>query len=375
MWFPQLQLNKFGPDKIGQGHSHRIGLKAYFHWLISMSILFLISCNLTNSPKNGVYLSLESSANLSAYHRVAILMSDTMGNVQDTLYFDSLSDPSLLKKLPADKYKGNVVKITIKGYLQNTLAYQEVRLYDGKSQQVLSLDIAKTLPKEILPPTNPNTNAPPSSTANLPVNIPVTSPITSPANPLVVPPSAPSIDSIPFDTVLSIRDSVTLESKAYDRDGDLAAYSWDCNGDGIPEDSGAIQGFRATIQFGKRFKDVGQYSCKLSLFDKGKRQTSGTVKIKIELDPPTAIAGLDTTVTVGTKILLHAKGYDGLGSIWVREWKIGSGEFKPVLQQETFILAPTLPTDLTCVLRVMDSDSLYAQDTLMVHVVAPSTLK
>jgi Cadherin-like beta sandwich domain len=92
------------------------------------------------------------------------------------------------------------------------------------------------------------------------------------------------------------------------------------------------------------------------------------VNINVLSDPPVAHAGQDTTVAVETSIRLHAMGSDGFGPVVYREWKIGTGEFMRVPQQETSIPAPATPGDLECILRITDSDGLTALDTMIVKV-------
>lgn len=309
------------------------------------SLLILGACTLNDTTAGGTFLSVEADAQLLSYGRVTVVLGDSIGNMKDTLYDDSLPSLSALKRLPADGYRGGKAEIGINGYHRGVLAYSETRVYDGRSQRVLSLNIAKD-----------------DGPAPVTVTGPDTAKVTVPSA------HAPSFTAYPRDTSMSIRDSVSLASEAYDEDGDLARFAWDCNGDGIPEDSGPLAGYRQKIPYGRRIAAAGKYSCTLTIWDKGGRQARITDSIKVETDPPFADAGKDTTVVAGTRIMLHAMGWDGYGPIVSRSWKIGSEPFAPVLQQETSVLAPLVAGDLVCVLMVMDSDSLTAVDTLMVKV-------
>lgn len=287
------------------------------------------------------YFSLEAAPSLTGFRKVTVQLSDTLGNLKATLYDDSLPSISRLGRLPAGPYRGGYARITILAYRGNLLAYREIRIYDGTRQKVLSVDIFRD--------------------ENIPLDtLPVTG---KPAR------QAPTFAFLPGDTVVSIRDSVPMPAEAVDQDGDLAGYTWDCNGDGRPEDSAALDGYRATIRFGRVFADSGTRSCRLRVWDKDGRTIQADVKVRVLQDMPAGNAGRDTTVVVETRINLHARGEDGFGPIVTREWKIGSGEFKHMTQQETSIMAPAAPGDLVCILRVIDSDGLIGLDTMVVKVV------
>jgi hypothetical protein len=147
----------------------------------------------------------------------------------------------------------------------------------------------------------------------------------------------------------------------------LDSFAWEC-GSGGPRDSAALRGLQAKIRFGVRFADPGERICRLSVSDMGKRMVAATVKVTVLLDPPWADAGEDTTVPSGGLVLLHARGEDGHGPVVYRAWSFEGGPFRPVPQIETSVAAPTKEGDFRYILKVTDSDSLIALDTLIVHV-------
>jgi hypothetical protein len=324
----------------------------------SLALLILLgffqACTLSDSSQPSAYFRLEATPQLITYGRVVILLSDTLGNRTDTLYQDTLRSLSPLKRLPADGYTGGPVLIKIHGYRNGVLVYAESRIYDGEKQRVLSLNIAKDLPVIPLgtpPGSNPSTQVPPT------------------VPPVVVAlAKSPSVVAFPSDTLVSVKDSVALHAEAFDSDGDLASYAWHCDGDGKAEDTAALSGSRQKIWSGTKFTKPGLYTCTLRLWDKTGRHSETSTEVQVVYDMPIADAGQDTIVIVNTKIFLHAKGTDIFGPIVSRAWKIGKLDFVEIMQQETSILAPDLPGDLPCILRVMDSDSLMAYDTLMVTV-------
>jgi hypothetical protein len=298
----------------------------------------------SNEPE--VCFRVEAGPALLAFSRVAVRLDDTAGRNLDVLYDDTLPDLKRLERLPARRYAGGTARIRIEGFMGPRLAYRETRLYDGRTQTLLDLRIERF---------DDSAGAPAGDTASAGA-------LASSAHP-------PTLAAFPPDTIVSIRDSVPLPAEAADADGDLAAYAWQCGADG-PRDSARIEGFRARIPFGARYPDSGQRICVLRVWDLRQRFIEAKVKVKVELDPPWADAGLDTTVPAGGSILLHARGEDGFGPIVSRAWSIGGAPFTPVPQIESVLPAPKDPGDLVCILRVTDSDSLSAFDTLTVHVVA-----
>jgi hypothetical protein len=160
-----------------------------------------------------------------------------------------------------------------------------------------------------------------------------------------------------------------LPAEAADSDGDLGGYVWECGSEG-PRDSAVLRGPQAKIRFGVRFADPGERVCRLTVSDLGKRTAVAAVKVKVELDPPWADAGEDTTVPVGGMVLLHARGEDGHGPIVSRAWSVEGGPFRLVPQIETSLPVPSDAGQFRYILKVMDSDSLVALDTLIVNVIA-----
>jgi hypothetical protein len=93
--------------------------------------------------------------------------------------------------------------------------------------------------------------------------------------------------------------------------------------------------------------------------------------ISVLLDPPTAMAGPDTTVTPGDSVRLHGRGEDGFGRIVAWEWACGQTRvFKRSAMGDTILILPAGRTEATtCVLRVTDDDGNSALDTLEIRVI------
>ena len=301
------------------------------------------ACVDSNEPET--YLRLEAGPALLGYSRVAINLDDTTGRRLETLYDDSLPDLRRLERLPARRYSGETARILIEGYQGPRLAYRETRLYEGRTQKLLDLRVERFDD---------------SSATPVPGDSGTDGKVTAPTHP-------PLLAAFPSDTAVSIGDSVALPAEAYDADADLAAYAWQCGADG-PEDSAVILGSQARIRFGVRYADSGQRVCTLRIWDLRHHLAEAKVKVHVELDPPWADAGPDTTVPAGGTIRLHARGEDGFGPIVSRSWSIGGAPFASIPQIETTLPAPKTSGDLVCILKVVDSDNLTALDTLIVHV-------
>jgi hypothetical protein len=296
-----------------------------------------------SSHESGDYFRVEAGPALLAYSRVAIRLDDTAGRRLEVLYDDTLPDLGRLERLPSRRYSGETARILIEGFKGRRLAYRETRLYEGRTQRLLDLDIERF--EDSAAPAGPGV-APAAGSAH-----------------------PPELALFPGDTAVSIRDSVPLPAEAADPDGDLIAYAWEC-GPGGPRDSAALRDSRARIRFGVRFAEPGEHECRLRVWDLAGLSAAAAVKVKVELDPPWADAGRDTTVAAGSLVLLHARGEDRHGPIVSRAWSVDGGPFRPVPQTETSLPAPDKAGEILYILKVTDSDSLTALDTLVVRVVA-----
>jgi hypothetical protein len=293
----------------------------------------LISCRLNGTDREQAYFTVEGDSALTGYSRVVILLCDGQDHLIDTLYDDSLPSLDRLQGLPADSYGGGPARIKILGYRDGKLVHGETRVYDGDSQRVLALE----------PLTADTVVGPPSSDPKVPVLSAVTS-----------------------DSAVSIRDSVALTAQVFDSDGDLQAYSWNC--DGKDRDSTMIYGYRWTLSGGDAFPDSGSHSCELKVWDRAGHSARARRSVRVEWDPPVAHAGDDTTVMAGTRIMLHAKGEDRFGPIVSREWSVDGGPWKAMPSQETQANAGDEAGVMVFVLRITDSDGLTGLDTLLVTV-------
>lgn len=172
----------------------------------------------------------------------------------------------------------------------------------------------------------------------------------------------------PRDTVISIKDSVPFWAQAASLDGQVRLISWDYDGDGAQDDTLSVNESSLTFRGGHRYDVAGVYKLALKVTDNSGRTIRDSAKVTVKQDPPKALAGADTLVFTGTKITLHAKGVDSLGSIVKKEWSIAGANFVTVSQQDTTFTAPNTVSTVNCILRVTDDDGFSSTDTVIVTV-------
>ena len=182
----------------------------------------------------------------------------------------------------------------------------------------------------------------------------------------------PEILSISADTLISIKDSIVLFARVKDMESNVVWMGWDFENDGKIDDS--VTGDRATLEMksGHRYLKVGVFSAVLRALDENDRLRIDTVKVTVELFPPKANAGKDTTVIAGTPVRFRVLGEDSLGSIAKRELKVGDGPYMNLSASDTSIILPGDSGSTVCVARVTDDDGNSDEDTMVVTLKAPS---
>lgn len=172
----------------------------------------------------------------------------------------------------------------------------------------------------------------------------------------------------PRDTVVSIKDSVPFSAQTAGSDGHVRLISWDYDGDGAQDEALNVDEASLTFRGGYRYNVAGVYKLALKVTDASGRTVKDSARITVKQDAPKAIAGADTLAFTGTKITLHAKAVDTLGSIVKKEWSIAGANFVAVSRQDTTFTAPATATVLNCILRVTDDDGFSTTDTVVVTV-------
>jgi cadherin-like protein/K319-like protein len=180
---------------------------------------------------------------------------------------------------------------------------------------------------------------------------------------------APAILSFtPADTTLSIRDSVAFSASAAAGTGGLKAYGLDVDGDGKADLQGSLSGETGSIRIGWRFPSAGKSDVTLTVEDQSGKIAKRQARVLVLPDPPKAGAGGDTAVYAGTWLNLRGTASDSLGSVSLREWKIGTGPYVRVSKGDTSVLVLSAPGELACLFRVTDDDGQTAEDSVLVTV-------
>ena len=169
------------------------------------------------------------------------------------------------------------------------------------------------------------------------------------------------------DTLLTIKDSLSLRATGADRFGRIVSWSWKI-GDGaaLPSVDGALA---------IRLPDVpGKVSCIVTATDDDGNRASDTLWVTVVRDAPSAFAGRDTVLTIKDSLALHGTGTDQYGRIVAWSWAIGDSAATPSADGSLAIRLPDLPGKVPCVLFATDDDGNPVSDTLWVTVLrdAPS---
>lgn len=182
---------------------------------------------------------------------------------------------------------------------------------------------------------------------------------------------APEFISLSSDTSVSINDSVPFKAFVRDVDGKVAWMGWDYENDGRFDDSITPSADSVKSVFSHKYPDAGFYRAIIKAKDETGKARLDTVIVKVELDRPKALAGNDTTVTVGAKVPVHVGGTDKYGKIEKREVRLhgSSTGFQVLSKEDTVFTAPNEPGSYMVVARVTDDDGLQDVDTMFVTVV------
>jgi hypothetical protein len=300
-------------------------------WITLLLASLWAGCNLASDEAH-TYFTIKKDTAWSKFDRLVISWRDSASGAGATLFDGPPSSLAPLTRFQADGYKGGPIAFYFRGYAANILAFEEKRGYDAAHPKVVTKEF-------------------------------------TPINPPAARKHVPALSPILGGKTISIGDSLTFTSEASIDSGSLAAFAWDCEGDGVYDFSGALSGLAAKLASGCRYPDAGQYTLSLKVRSLAESSASVSLPITVVLDAPKSDAGKDQTVYPGTRVSLHGIASDSLGSVARTEWKIGSGPFRPG-GLDTSFTAPESLQDVAAVFRVTDDDSLSVIDSVLIHVVA-----
>lgn len=163
------------------------------------------------------------------------------------------------------------------------------------------------------------------------------------------------------DTSVSILDPIRLHGRATQEFGNISKYEWDIGnrGEFVKTATGDTVVVAPTVP--------GKFICVFRVTDDDGNVSVDTLAATVVLDPPVALAGKDTSVTISDTIPLHGRGSDAFGRIVKWEWNIGPGrQFISAPDGEARFLTRSTPGYDTLILRVTDDDGNTSLDTIRV---------
>jgi hypothetical protein len=107
-------------------------------------ILGVESCGVDHSGDPGlITVTVDSSA--TRFGRFTVVMRDSAGGKADTLFDDSLKDPSQLRRIVTADYRGGKTEIVLTGYKNELKVYEETRTFNGADPASTKKDTALDL--------------------------------------------------------------------------------------------------------------------------------------------------------------------------------------------------------------------------------------
>lgn len=159
----------------------------------------------------------------------------------------------------------------------------------------------------------------------------------------------------------AINKPVILEGKAHDPDSRIILFSWDFDGDGKSDwSSKSASGATHT------FTRSGKYTAFLVVETDDGLKAKDSAVVEITNKPPKAVAGDDLISRPRRKVKLNGAGEDSDGKIILYEWDFDADGKYDWSSQENGRVEHEFAKYSTAVLRVMDSDSITAVDSIKV---------
>ena len=299
------------------------------------------------SGEGDTFITIRKDTAWNKFEVVEILWKETATGTEASLYKGHPGNLSAKNRFRVDGFHGQPIQILIRGFIANTLAFEEKRSFDSRNPTVVSKEFTPIVPVK-------------PSTEEKPPIVPI--------NPGVEQ-KPPILTAIQGGKPISIRDSLSFTADASMESGLLSGYAWDCDGDGIFEDSGSIATPSARLKSGRRYPDSGSFTVTLKVMSQGDSIAFVKLQVVVSRDAPKAHAGEDITIFPGASAQLKGIASDGFGTVARTEWRIGNGAFQS-RSPDTAFTAPATPGTTIAIFRVVDDDSLSTEDTVFVHVVS-----
>jgi len=311
-----------------------------------LSIAPLLSCTGVDE-KGHTYLKVNIDTTWYRFDSVQVYLDAGDGTDRQLLFHGSIDSPDDLHRLPAEDYDGGKVTLVLIGFKDGKAAEQETREYDGATRKTLNVVVKVLVDTSGAP--GDTTKNPGDTTAN---------------------PGKLEVELTPSDTTVSIRDSLVFSATARASAGRLSGYAWIQPVRAPERKEGDLDDTQADLSTGIRFPDSGTFTVRVVVFGKDGDSVQASVKVKVLLDRPQAFAGKDTTIATGTPVVLRGQGKDDLGRVMSQAWKIDGGPYQTSDDGEFEFPAQDSAGTHIAIFRVMDDDSLFAEDSVAIFVVS-----
>lgn len=177
---------------------------------------------------------------------------------------------------------------------------------------------------------------------------------------IVIENSATTVDAGgPYKTGVNVE--TVYSGTALDADSRITGYSWDMNGDGVPEAASPT-----TPEFKYSFRKAGNYTIRFSVVTADGEKFYDTAFVEVGNRLPTSNAGEDIVSYKDKKITISGTGTDPDGIITLYEWDFEGDGAYDFTSSEHGTVSHVFKNYAFPVLRVTDGDGAIATDTLRV---------
>jgi type 1 glutamine amidotransferase/PKD repeat protein len=250
----------------------------------------ILCCNMSDGGQGKILINVLADESFMRFSKTEILMIDTVKGDTTVLFNSKLGSMEQLKNIPVPEYRGQTVKILLRGYENGALIYEEIRIFDGKSNSLTDKIIAKD-------------------------SVSIDPPIVAHAN------------RKPFflneqgkrKLEVSIRDTVELIDSALDEDGKIKEYAFDFDGDGVFDSLIKADANRMKITARHVYRDSGKFNSVLRVTDDSGAAAADTVEVSVVQDIPVVYAGPKVVKPPGA-VSLTGSASQRFGTIVMYKW-------------------------------------------------------
>lgn len=288
----------------------------------------ILCCNVADSGQGKILINVVADTGFVRFSKTEILMVDTVTGDTTVLFKGKLDSMEQLKSIPVPEYRGQKVKIILRGYQNDALVYEEVRIFDGKNNRMSEKIITKD-------------------------SIPVIPPIPAAAN------KKPFFlnDSGRRKVDVSIKDSVDFIDSAFDEDGRIKEYAFDFDGNEVFDSSIKVDAARIGISARHFYPDSGKFNAVMRVTDDSGAFALDTVEVNVDQDIPVVIAGPKVIKPPGD-VSLTGSATQRFGEIVMYKWDFdGDGIYDDSSAAGAYMTHKyVIERDYNAVLYVRDDD-------------------